>query len=453
MPLVNVPVDPPQPPPGQGVVQAKVTPANYQHSLLDTKINPVSGIITHIDGLDWTVDYYSQFLGLDEETENYAPSQLQPYQQYHFIQGYVLKLQGGLNNSTDPDTNAMTITGEALTTPSFKPNIGDAFIADVGDGRLAIFTVTETEKKTYYKQTVYSFSFKLQEFINSQQQINTLNSFVVKRSRYVVDFTNYGQNPILAESEITNYTDALSAYDDLANYWFNAFFEHESGTVLVPDQPCRIYDPYIVRTMMDMVDNSKNPYSRILKLPNVDDHNVLHQKTIWDALIQVKSHLLFQAFRAYGLLSRDRFHSYPAYGSVRYSSIDHVLVPITLQSVAATGYNYYDPQVPTLYQTMAVGFLTPSCNPTPPTSTTAEDGLDIPKLGDNQVYMFGMDLFNGTPPQTRFEAIVQDYLDQQTVDLERTLKYVQACFQWGRVEQFYYIPVLLMLLNSGMRRL
>lgn len=453
MPIVSVPSNAPNPPPGQGVVQARVTPANYQHSLLDSKINPVSGIITHIDGLDWTVDYYSQFLGLDEETENYAPDQHQPYQQYHLIRGYVLKLQGGLNTSNDPDTNALNITGDAVTTPGFKPNVGDAFIADIGDGRMAIFTVMEVEKKTFYKQTVYSFSFKMQEFINTQAQINALNSFVVKESRYILDFSNYGQNPILAEGEITNYNDALSAYEDLSSYWFSAFYDHETNTMVVPDQPCKIYDPYIVRTMLDMVDSSKNEYSRTMRVPNVDDHNVLHQPTIWEALVQVKPHLLYRAFRAYGLLSRDRFHAHPAYGSVRYSNIDHVLVPISLQSVAAIGYNYYDPQVPTLYQTMAVGFLTPSCVPTPPTSTTEEDGLDIPKLGDNQVYMFGTEFFNGTVPPTKFEAMVQDYINQEAVDLERTLKYVQMCFQWGRVEQFYYIPILLMLLNSGIRRL
>lgn len=453
MPIINVPPNPPQPPNGMGVIQAKVTPAALKHSLIDTRLNPLSGILTHIDGLDFPVDYYSQFLGADEETENYAPDQYKPYQQYHLIEGYVLKLQGSLSNSVDPDNNAMTITGEAVTHPFFKPNIGDMLIADIGDGRIGKFTVTSSEKKTYFKQTVYAISIRLQEFINTQAQIDQLNSFVVKKSRYVHDFTVYGQNPVLADEEIGVLNDANTAYTDLSDYWFSAFYNHESSCIVIPDQVKLIYDPYLVKLMLDMIDINRQPFAKDLKLPNVDDHDIPKKISIWDSLVKQKPHLILQAFKAYGLLPKNRFHAHPIYGSVRYSKIDYVLVPIELQSIPTVGYNYFDPLITTVSQTIAVGFLNPSRTPTPATAPDGEDGFDIPRLGGNQVYVFSPQLYNGQVPPTKFEAMVQDYLNGDPVPIERVLSYVEVCFRWGRVEQFYFIPILLMLISSSIRRM
>jgi hypothetical protein len=162
MPLVNDPQDPPEPLPPPGQINATITAPEYRHSLIDAKITPLSSLLVHIEGSSWTTDYYSQILGVDEELSPFQPNQPSVYQQYLLVKKYELKLQGSLSISQDPETTAMTVTGNATLYPYLKPNYGDMFIADIGDGRAGMFVVNQPPtKKTILKETCWEISFEL----------------------------------------------------------------------------------------------------------------------------------------------------------------------------------------------------------------------------------------------------------------------------------------------------
>lgn len=103
-PIVNQPVE----------LNAQTYEKPYQHSTVNTRFIASSSVITYIPGFEYTIDYYSQVLGLDEAPAPYNPTQLAVYQSYHLINKYQLKLQGELSKSFDDKDNTMSLTGNAI---------------------------------------------------------------------------------------------------------------------------------------------------------------------------------------------------------------------------------------------------------------------------------------------------------------------------------------------------
>ena len=156
MPIVEVPASPPVPEtPLPQQINAKIAEEHQRNALVDSKVTPYAALLTHIEGSSWFVDYYSQVLGADDDVTPYQPTQSAIYQQYLLIKKFELKLQGSLSVSDDSDTSVMTVTGSATVYPYMKPNKGDAFIADIGDGRVGQFTVDGITKQTILKETCY----------------------------------------------------------------------------------------------------------------------------------------------------------------------------------------------------------------------------------------------------------------------------------------------------------
>ena len=189
MPIVQLPANPPR------ASQAKpnpitITTPDYRHSIVDSRVTPSSALLTYIEGMSWYVDYYSQVLGGDEELSEFQPGQIAPYQQYHLIHRYELKLQDSLSTNINDESGLAEITGSAIIYPFMMPNTGDAFIADIGDGRAGQFTITSVTPKSIFKQTCYEINFQLSRMVDAEL-VELLATHVVKTSHYERDYVLY----------------------------------------------------------------------------------------------------------------------------------------------------------------------------------------------------------------------------------------------------------------------
>lgn len=468
MPIVNLPANPPQPAP-QLRDKVTITDAKYRHNLVDTSCTPLSALITHIEGITWITDYYSQVLGGDEELSPFQIGQSPPYQQYHLIRNYQQKLQGGLSTSVDDETKVVTVTGSSLLYPQIRPNQGDAFLADIGDGNLGQFTVLSAVPKTIFKETTYEISFELSRYA-TEDIVNTLNQRVVRTSQFVADYLLYGESPIVASDALTANAAMQAAIADLQTQWFSLFYSYEYRTMMVPGQIRSTYDPYVVKMMLDILQSTENNLVPRVRQLNCDGILEANQPSIWDALTKIDNTLFGMAFTEPLIVSSTSFHNFPYFESVRYSGVAEVVVAKVRQSTVDSDYGHMRPLVGRLYTDLldmqidlASAIYLNSFNefhfPTDPILPTTSIYISdeqplIHPIANHRGYVFSDAFYsNTTATMSKLELLVRQYLrDDGIVNRDVIMALVASTVKWGRLEKYYYYPVLIILLIVSSRR-
>ena len=172
-----------------------VADKEFKHSIVDTKIEPLNSLITHVEGASRIVDWYSQILSVSEEPQKYSASLLPHLQQYRLIKDLEIKQSDFSFNFDDANQEAHA-TGTATLYPPIIPNYGDMFIADIGNGQVGFFTVSRVEKKSIFKQACFEVEYALERILDNVGEVDVINQKVVETYYFIKDFILYGQNPL-----------------------------------------------------------------------------------------------------------------------------------------------------------------------------------------------------------------------------------------------------------------
>ena len=461
MPLPTLPPEdlPPQPAPKQ--LQAELTTPSYKHSLIDVKETPFASLLTHVEGSSWTVDYYSQILGDSESVSAFQPSQLPPYQQYLLIHGYELKLQGSLSISQDTETGNMEASGTALMYPHTKPNVGDAFLAEVGDGQVGQFTITSSVRRSMFKEAVYEVNFELSR-IATENVVNAIGVRVVKEAWFKRDFLTYGQNPILVDSQVEDVTKIGQYHATLLNEWMQSFYSRRYATVLVPGQSTGpVYDPYVVKMLLKVFHHDEHPTLKKIKELNTTGFREMEDFNLWDIVINLDESLFPLVMQKFAFLDRARFPVNPLLNSVYYSGIDYVVYPLLTIPNVDSDYSNIAPATSTSYDNLNDGTTyLPSIIPDnilgdntgEPSPIIDEIALFHPVLVDDYYVLSQYFYTKAAAGQSALELLVNDVVANRAIDLTKLYDILEARHLFGRLEKFYYYPLLLILLKVAMRQ-
>lgn len=421
----------------------------YRTIAVDSKFEPPTSLLTHVEGSKWIAkEYYSQFLAADNEPA--APEFNRPdvYQQYLRIRDLELRVTSPLQPSQDAENKEFTVVGTATLFPGIVPANGDAFIADTADGRAAIFVVGEIRQLSMLRNTVYEINYELKHYV-TDALLADLRAKVSKDTTFVKDFYKYGKNPLLVDSELSQYQQLITFKDSLPKTYFDLFFNHDFSTLLVPDQTSTLYDPFVTELMVKLVNKETHRRWREVKLLNRDESQYLTIATLWDALYQHDDEILNYANFECRQISTSNFSGQPRFASIRYSGIARAYYPIMDRK----------PQL---------GDLTPSIMRTfnrpvdldvivPDVLDGLEyPGIDLPSLPAikdvtvDGYYVFSKAFYDiDHVNMSLLEVMATAYLDKRPVGIKPLLQLCKASTYWNAVEQFYYIPVLLLLLHAS----
>jgi hypothetical protein len=101
-------------------------------------MNSVEQLYTHVPGMRWIVDIYSQVLNKDDETRPLQPSRLEINQQYRRITQMELKVTTAIPQTPTLDdvSQEFEVSGEANVYPNtWIPNPDDHIVGTLPDGR------------------------------------------------------------------------------------------------------------------------------------------------------------------------------------------------------------------------------------------------------------------------------------------------------------------------------
>lgn len=438
----------------------------YKHSVVDNKNTSLAALISHIEGSSFIVDYYSQVVSSDEQLMDFQPNVLAVYQQYTKIIKMEIKLQGALSSSFDNETHVATVTGEAIVYPFIRPNKGDAFIADIGDGYAGQFTVVEALPLTILNETCYRISFSLARYA-TEEIVALLDNRVVKTVYFDKDFLTYGQNPVLTSEDVNNLTRIDGLEKDLLSHWLNLFTSQSFRTIILPGQTFVTYDSYLMQALYSVLDITEDIRLQQIGIKNVEGMHPMRKMDFWSALIYTDKNKLYDCFKRYMLASVFSLDKYPVFHSIRYSGIQSIIYPNYEHDNVDSDYRPFqaasmetllralnDSQVDLasmLFNNALLEFNEPG----------GADNIylsdEVPSIHPVTVddgYVLSLHFYNdNVDGMSKFELMVRDYFNTESVNLPVLFSFAESIRHWGRLEKFYYIPILIILLRYAKRTL
>lgn len=454
----------------------KIESQNFKSTVIDNSIIPISSLLAYVEGAPWTVDYFSQVITEDSDLKEQDIGELGIYQQYSKIKQMELRVVDSITGTQNTDTAQMTVTGTALVYPFLTPNVGDMFVTDAGHGQKGIYRIKSVERKSFNKLAVYSIEFNLMIFTETNSKrladlnAKAINEYVFDKSRLIA-----GLPPTLHTKDYNNLVSLKRLYATLVEFYFKTFYFKEYDTLVIPNQNTGIYDSFLVEYILKIVDTLDAYEIRFVRNYATDNEPFLAQEQFWTALYNRDINILKFCNRNMGLVMTKFFNYNSMFKGFRFSRLTYVVYPtnpdfslIDPNSLSNVGdpllldYGVFQDNVftnapifiPTAMQKIIEvktqgGSLADIINNTAIT-TNATIPVIYPVLA-NDTYLFSPAFYNQTSGQSLLETLTSDYILGNSINLEKLLYCVEKYRVWGRLEQFYYIPILLTLIKSSMQ--
>ena len=310
--------------PVPAVTEPEATTPTY-----DSRDIPGPKLIMDIEGEPWLCEYYKQVLN-SNESPRILDLNLDPtVQQYLHIAQFRISVTDDLSSSTDPTTGTVTITGEGLLYPdTVYPNVGDMFIANVEYGTKAIFTLTQVERLTFYKRSVYRISYRVYSDYDVTI-VEDLKSKVVEDKFFDNKRLITGNNPIVSYDTVNReeiYNRTITHYMDRL---YAEFYDHDIKTFKYIQDGFSIWDPFAVaffNTVLGKYCRKDRPMPT--EYSYGDTTRPMARPTLWRAIHRADMTGISYLYpRNYSRIGTDSIDEPGAYHSISYLSVDYVLYP------------------------------------------------------------------------------------------------------------------------------
>lgn len=419
----------------------------YQSVQNDLRYQSREDIVSYISGHPWVVPaYYSQVLGLNTALRGRSLEANPVDQQFTKILDFELKVDSPISGSQDENRN-MVLTGSANVYSCLVPQEGDQFVGDIGDGRLGIFSVTTTTRLTNFKNSIHQIEFQLINYA-SEGELRDVERKTVKTLHFRREYLDYGRNPLIEDQDHGWSHKFDTRYHDLLGQWFSEHFSREYSTLLVPGQPTSTYDPFITKTVTRFWNSRvRQEFSRIQYLNLSQDEGEM-AKTIWDVIVDPTSVRLNRIATQSVVVSAKTFTRPGLFNSVYHSGVGQVVYP--------TG-DFY--QIDNEYAPRDKGpggQLQPTRAVESP--ETSEDTGEPTKVLIHPVtidshYVLSEAFYTNGEGQSALELELRRHINQEGFDLPILIALLEDSDNWEGLERFYYIPILLILMQSAVSKL
>ena len=416
----------------------------FLEEVIDTHHLPTNALLTHIEGSDWTVNYSSQVLSQGSEANPQSLSQDPVHQQYSLIVGLEIKVTSALEQAQNTEDGTFTVTGTATTLPGLVPMSGDMFTADVGDGRVGVFTLTSSRRMSMMRDTVHEIEYIMTDYLTAGVE-DDLSSKVVETRHFNMDYLLNGEDPFLDTVDFNLEGQLKESYYRMISWYVQLFYSREYKTLLVPDSQgvlTSTYDPNVLKLFHLIIsrnDLGHGPYPTIKQVGGDVETDTL---TLWDALVKRDPDILrFAATHSRRVLASD-FSIQPFFSSIAVTNIKHVIWPASelTHKEKRGGVNRND-LLAAIPESTVLNYGSPD------TVMLREPDID-------SFYVFSKPFYEGDAEQmSQLEYMVDQYLDGDALNLSDIKDIIDALYDATPLQQFYYVPVMLVLIKVFVRNL
>lgn len=445
----------------------EVQSTQRQSVFVDNKHIPTSNLQSYVSGYNFTVDYYHQILNKDSLLISQDVGNSSLFQQYRKIKNLEIKVNSP-NTSDQNDEDKVFITrGSAVIHNGIIPNEGDMFTAAVGDGRLGVYNVTRSQRMSIMADSVYQIEYSLGYFKEADpDKYKQLEEKVNVSVYYVKEYLTYNKSPLLIERDYQVLLKLRSAAIELTNNMFLWFFSSEYKALLLPGQNNSIIDNYLQEFFKmissNITDNSRNQYFQSI---NIQDDNYVNYPQLFDALKHRDINRLKIANSRMGVVNTRNFHLDPMMENIRYTGIDYLVYPVSRMTHGDDKYNHLKKGITPGIINKTYGLFdteTPK-NPVtgeylyPTVSAITFDNKTLPLINEidfDASYVFSKSFYECVKDDTEshdlslLEVLTLNYLRNKNYSPSALELLVDDYKNWSKLQQFYFIPILIVLILS-----
>lgn len=430
-----------------------IQPKDYKSVIYSDDNVPISSLLAFAEGAPWSVDYYQQVLSRDNDLREVDPTAPNIYQQYNLIKNMEIRVSSALSTNYDSNTGLTNAPGNGYIYPFLIPNINDYFVTDAGDTRKAMFRITNVERKTFNRDSGFSIDYELVGYTQVlQETYNGLNDRVIRNYYFSKDRLIENLQPILKDEDYQQISSLKTTYRELVLYYFKTFFNRRYMTVVLPGQTHGIYDPFLTRTLLKIVNTEDAPEIRLMKQIPTDNDPFLSQPQFWELMETKDYDGVSMCNQKMGIVSKYLFNRNTWLQGLFFSNIDYVVYPDTPDVSVLVAQN---PDAKLLSSEEIIETANVQGSLADMLSFTyVLNNTTIPvytRILEDDYYVMGRAFYEDTDQKSLIEILVKDYLKQQTLSLEKLYKVVETFRRLSRLEQFYYGPILMILIKEADR--
>lgn len=385
----------------------------------------------YISGYPWKVDYYNNLSGVNDINNPVSDRVGDGIQKYNKYKNLILYLSSGM-----PPGDFENLTGDAVVNAGIIPRINDHFVSRLIDGRIGIFIVKSVKTLTYQAHDVYSLEFAFFQMHETDPSIlESLESKTILRYVYDKDYILTRGSPMILEEQLKEKIELKEAKDRIVKQYINLFTDYQTKFLNPRGNQDR------TNRMPLVVDSFLNKFlRRIISIGEYDNYNRFRDfdyfpnpkviKTIWDALLEHDEDFLFTTQHNLTWVSIKHSLAYPssrnleylgACGIVDYLECDYEKIAIATESIFKRPIVNEEIDYPL---------------------TLTEDKLDY--------YVFSSHFYNEEYDKTTpFENLVMRYIRKEIIKPSELYPYINQWRRWSLYEQYYIIPVLILLIESS----
>lgn len=450
MPIINDNYDAPVNP-RSAVSPVQIANPKFRGITVDSRYTPRQNLISYVTGSQWYVNYYSQILDTDSGLTAHQLNRPGHAQSYRLIKKMLIRVGQGLQDSQDDSTKVMTVNGNGVLVTGVIGNIGDVFLADIGDGQEGFFEVTHSEKLSIYKDAVYNIEYVLVGY-STPTIVTDLQAKTVETVYFRKDYLTYGQKPFIntSEMEYLHYFDG--EVDLLTGYYFSRYFDDEYQTLTLPGQLRATYDPFLVKAIASYFTTDVAKEMNRLRILNIGNQPSADIVTVWDALLNPHVSYLRIMEPKMGLAYAATFPAAVLMNSIRYTGITYLVYPVENKAALdntehlAIASSNDGITVSATNNLLAINEVRDEMFAGTPMALL--NLIPSVNMGDN--YILSEHFYKNTAGMTVLEACVRRHISGEPVDPMALKALLSTVYFWTELEKFYFIPMLLIMVKQYM---
>lgn len=472
----------------------EISSDHYKGVVYDDRHEPLHHLLSYVSGSPWTLDgYYRQKLGRDNDLRQLDIRESEEYQQYELIRHLEIRVSSTLSSSYNNELATTSVTGSALVYPFTVPNVNDYFKASTIDNQRALFRVTQVERRTVNRDSYFQIDYELVGYSNYDKELFiNLDNKVVATYYFNKDRLLENLNPLLTSSQQHVQRSNRVSYSDLVQFYFRTFVHKGYSTLVIPGLREPGYDHFLTKFLLSIVETDEVSERRFLRTLVGNYHPYFDGYQFWDAIYNMDFGQIEYGNKKMNLVSTKYFTRDTYLAGLHFGLIKYVVFPdapysdnlsgpipkVPMASIVAAT-ELEDPIEPDIEDTEGESDENEDNDGSNDSGDNDNDGDDntgdqddenendsvpltplepsipnplIKKVSVDNYYVLSENFYTRQGPTSVLEQLTHDYLDAKMLDQDKLHRLASSVHSWGRLEQFYYIPLLLVLLKHSARQ-
>ena len=197
----------------------------------------------YISGYPWTVRYFGQIVNDNSPLNNIDVKEGNLAKSYIDIHNLTLMVQGLIDHSYDVEQGTSTLSGTSVAPFGVRPYAGDVFIANVDHGEDVVFVVSNVNRLTHRKDTLYLFEYNSLAWVNDDKEFLRKIQGCINETVYYDNSTDSKSGNLFLNGEEKYNKDFLKGFIyDSQNYYFSIFKQRSTASLIIPGQDYNIFD-------------------------------------------------------------------------------------------------------------------------------------------------------------------------------------------------------------------